>query len=204
MILADTIRENAGRLHALHRRVHSTARLRARSDQHHEAWQRACADFHGQFDVLAWPGGATRWAALLRGDTAEIEVAIDYLDVDPMHFRSGYRKERIWQRLNQSALSDDQLRRLERIGLAYLARQTRREFWHMVRFARRRAGAQFWSEVETLSAAPARTPEAIKATWLVLARDNAPVRVWIARERLRPQWEPGRAPDVDFRQRWTG
>jgi hypothetical protein len=195
------IRANAERLHQLHERIDETFKHRSRSSSELEAWKRACADFHRQFDELSYPGGAERWAALMRSDSSEIEVAINYLEADPWHFRSGYQKEAIWDRLKKVPLLPGQLRQLEHIALAYLPRRAYRHFWYMVRFVRLRARDEFWSEVERLGMSTVRTPETIKATWLLLARANRPVQQWIRTEQWRPTREPGHAPNMDFLRR---
>ena len=134
----------------------------------------------------------------MSGDSSEVEVAINYLEADPWHFRSGYQKEAIWDQLKKSSRNPRDLRRLEQIALGYLPRRAYRHFWYMARFVRRRATEDFWSEVEQLSTSTTRTPESIKATWLVLARSNRPVQAWIRNERWRPRWEPDYVSNTDF------
>lgn len=193
-----TIRTNSERLHELHRNIHETFKLRSRSRKDHDAWERACEEFHLQYDLLSYPGGAERWLALMAGDSSEIEVAIDFLEADPWHFRSGYQKEAIWDRLKKSELASRDLRRLEQVALSYLPRRAYRHFWYMARFVRLRAGENFWSAVERQSESTIRTPESIKATWLVLARANRPVQEWIRSEAWKARYEPGYVPQMDF------
>jgi hypothetical protein len=195
------IRANAERLHELHQRTRETFKHRSRSGSDHEAWSRSCADFHRQFDELSYPGGTERWLAFMKGDTSEVEVAINYLEADPWHFRSGYQKETIWNRLKKSYLQPRELLRLEQITRGYLPRRAYRHFWYMVRFVRLRAGESFWSDVEQLSLSETRTPESVKATWLVCARANLPVQQWISHERWQPRWKPGYVPNMDFLHR---
>jgi hypothetical protein len=192
------IRANAERLQELHKKIGETFERRSRSSSDHEAWSRACADFHRHFAELAYPGGDARWYALMGGDSSEINVAINYLEADPWHFRSGYQKEAIWHHLKKSPLDSRQLKHLEQIALGYLPRRAYRHFWYMARFVRQRAGVTFWTEVERLSQSVYRTPASIKATWLVLARTNQPVQAWIRTELWRPSWKPGYTPNVDF------
>lgn len=68
----------------------------------------------------------------------------------------------------------------------------------MAKYMRLRGGPEFWATVQGLATSTERTPSAIKATWLLLVRENAPVRRFIWRELLRAKYEPGYVPTLDF------
>jgi len=196
--IADVIRRNAERLESLHARIGETVKHRSRSARDREVWSRACSAFHSQFADLAFPGGLRAWSAFMSGDSAETETALVYLEVDPWHFRSGYQKEMIWDRFKKMHLAPPELRRLEHVALAYLPKRAYRHFWYMARFACLCATDSFWSEIASLSEASSRTPQSIKATWLVLARSNLPVRDWISTELFRARYESGYHANLDF------
>jgi hypothetical protein len=147
----NEIRRNASELDALHRRIHETFALRARSQHDLEAWESACAAFHAAYSRLFYPGGDERWEAFCAGDSSELETAILFLEADPLFFRSGYMKEIIWHRLKRQMLSYAQICRLEQVFHAALTKQIRREFWHMVRFFRRQGSPVFWENVSQLA-----------------------------------------------------
>lgn len=189
------------RIQELRARIQLTFELRHRSSGHLDAWHRACVEYRRQIHDLSYPGGLARWEAFKNGDTSENEVAISYLEVDPWLDGSGYKKEVIWQRLKRRELCSRALRRLEQVALNYLNLFAHRHFWSMVRFVRIRAGEGFWAKVEVLSSSSERSPSAIKATWLLLAGRNHPVRRWIGYARSGSPSSPSSNVDLDFRAR---
>jgi len=195
---ADQIHSNAERLRALNSRINETVRHRSDSPAKRAEWQAACAEFHEQFDQLFFPGGTSGWSAFLANSAEGVELALLFLEVDQYTFRSGYHKQIVWDRLKKLHLAPQELQRLEETAIAYLHKRVRREFWHMVRFARLRASSSFWQRIERLAADEACTPVTVKARWLLLARRNLPVRQWIGRELFRPRYQPGYIPQLDF------
>src|SRR5262245_27760110 len=101
------IEGGAARLRELHEAIHRT--YRDRSDE----WRRTCAEFHRSYDELAFPGGLDRSLKELKaGDAFAVELAVTFLEVDAMFFRSGYIKEELIQRLKNAELSASQVTRL--------------------------------------------------------------------------------------------
>lgn len=145
-------------------------------------WQDACADFHGAYGDLFLPGGGQAWEQFIDGCSADVGCAPAFLQADPWYHRSGYHKQVVWHRFKRTLLTREELQLLEGVALDYLGRLVRREFWCMLRFVRLRAGAGFWQRVEQMASDPVRLAPAIKATWLVLARQNEPVPRAIANE----------------------
>jgi hypothetical protein len=185
-------------LRRLNERIGETLPHRSSSAAGRAAWEAACREFHDRFDDLFFPGGERAWSGFLRGEAAFIENALAFLEADPWSFRSGYHKQVVWRRLKRLPLNAEDHRRLEQVALSYLAKRVRWEFWHMAKYMRLRGGAEFWETVKGLATSTERTPSAIKATWLLLVRANAPVRRCIWRELLRAKYEPGYAPTLDF------
>lgn len=55
-----------------------------------EAWIEACRQFHLSYDQLAFPGGlGESMRRLIEKDPVTIESAVQFLEADPMFFRSG-------------------------------------------------------------------------------------------------------------------
>ena len=129
----QSILDASAKLDALHERIHETVRTRDRSAEDRKRWSDACAEFHRSYSTLFYPGGDASLDALKRHDADAIETALDFLDADPRHFRSGYTKEEIWRRLRNAPLKDSVKQRLEEVALRYLDRPVGREFWYMAR-----------------------------------------------------------------------
>ena len=195
--VAAELLEASRTLVGLNRRIGETFRTRDRSAADRDTWSKACSEFHAIYPALFYPGGVSRWEAFLSRDSSELDAAIAFLEVDPVHFRSGYTKETIWARLKAADLTAKQERRLESVAVAYLHQRMRREFWCMVRYVRHRGSAQFWEVVSKL-AEEASGGEGMKAWWLILARANYPVRNWINRELLRGRYKEEYAPKLTF------
>jgi hypothetical protein len=155
------IREASVALDSLHQRIHETVRARDRSAEDHDRWKRACAEFHSRFDQLFYPGGDASLDALKRHEPHAISQAIDFLDADPMHHRSGYTKEEVWRRLRHAPLGQRDKARLEAIALRYLDRRLAREFWVMAATMAVIASATFWDRVRE-AASSATAPERMK------------------------------------------
>ena len=195
--VASEIRENSATIRELYARIHLTFATRDQSPAQREAWSRACAEFHGRYGSLSYPGGDSRWEALMSLDSAEIETAIAFLEADPFHFRSGYMKEAIWRRLKAAELGPKQVRRLEAAAMSQLHRQIRRDFWYMVRFVRLRGSKVFWEGIHNLAAQDSGSP-GLKAWWMILARANYPVQNWIGTELFRPKYQKDYVPNLAF------
>src|SRR5690242_4163874 len=98
------IREASAKLDALNKRTKETFRTRDRGAEERERWSRACAEFHSRYADLFYPGGDANLDALKRHEPGSIQIAIDFLEADPQHFRSGYTKEEVWRRIRNAPL----------------------------------------------------------------------------------------------------
>jgi hypothetical protein len=126
------IQENAARLRQLNEAINRTYAA------HGDEWRRACAEFHRRYDELAFPGGLDRSLKELKeGDTYAVELAVTFLDVDAMFFRSGYIKEELIQRLKGADLSASQIRRLGVAILNVVDNRDCREFRRYCQLAKR-------------------------------------------------------------------
>lgn len=201
--LVQTMHAHAARLRALHDRIGETYPQGSRSPARRQQWEDACSDFHAQYDQLFFPGGGDAWAGFMSGHPSgrHVESALAFLQADPWYHRSGYHKQVVWNRFKRIFLAAQEKAVLEQIALQYLGRRVRWEFWHMARFVRLRGSDEWWQRVGSLARDPVRSASAIQATWLVLFKENQPVRHAIHREILRTRYEPGYQAVLDFRNR---
>lgn len=167
----EAIREASATLDALNKRIHETVRTRDRGPNERERWSRACEEFHRRYPTLFYPGGDKSLDALKSHDIGSIADALDFLDADPMHFRSGYTKEEVWRRLGRAPLTPTDKIRLEQIALRYLMRRIAREFWLMARVMSKLGSAEFWNQVAQL-ANSLEEPTKSRALYLLNYRDG--------------------------------
>ncbi|CAN5767194.1 hypothetical protein BH09VER1_BH09VER1_45630 [soil metagenome] len=119
-----TIQHNAARLRELRARIRETVRHRDESAEARAAWEAACADFHQQYDALAFPGGLEAGLEKIRqSDRVACETAMNYLERPPYCFRSQYVMNYLRRALNKAALRHDLA---ARFGL-WKERQTERK-----------------------------------------------------------------------------
>lgn len=143
----ELIAHNAKILTRLHEAIDDSFPKRNRSDSHFAAWQRACEEFHAQYWTLFYPGGQDCLMGLQQCDRKSVQTAINFLEVDPYYFRSGYTKEYIWKYITRCQLSSLEIERLHLIGISYTERQICREFWYMCRAMTRLPANGFWEAV---------------------------------------------------------
>jgi len=116
----DQIMRNAERINQLKARIDETVRSRDKSEHKRREWQKACSDFHEQYDSLAFPGGFDgALQRLLEGDSVTIEAALCFLECRPYFFRSGYMFKDILRKAKKAPLSSEQRERLEHVVEAY-------------------------------------------------------------------------------------
>ena len=116
----DEILQNARIINELKARIDETVKFRDKNEYKRKEWQKACADFHKEYDALAFPGGYEgAWQRILDGDYKAMEAAICFLEVRPYFFRSGYMFKDILRKARQAPLSEDQRKRLNEVLDAY-------------------------------------------------------------------------------------
>jgi hypothetical protein len=179
----QVILDASAKLEALHKRIHDTARTRDRSAADRDRWSEACEAFQQLYATLFYPGGDASLDALKRNESEAIETALDFLDADPKHFRSGYTKEEVWRRLRNAPLTDAHKRRLEEISLRYLDRPVGREFWHMARVMSVVATDTFWDSIANLVRSSEESKRT-RASYVSVYRDGATAGAAL-RKRLR-------------------
>jgi hypothetical protein len=118
--MKELIERNAEEVRRLHARIHDTFRLRDRSSEQKQEWQRACSEFHARYDKLAFPGGYnTANDRILAGDSEAIEAALCFIELRPYFFRSGYMFKALLPKLKRAPLSAPEAARLQAVLSAY-------------------------------------------------------------------------------------
>jgi hypothetical protein len=116
----EEIMKNAEKITQLHNRIHETLKYRDKNEHKRKEWEKACADFHSQYDSLAFPGGLEgAYERILNGDSVAMEAAICFLECRPYFFRSGYMFKDILRKAKKAPLNEDQRKRLQRVMEAY-------------------------------------------------------------------------------------
>lgn len=114
------IQQNARVITLLHERIHETFKHRDDNASSRAVWENACAEFHKGYQELAFPGGTTNVRERLRaGDVEAIEYAIDFLEIRPYFFRSGYMYKDFMRVLKNCPLTLSQRIRFEAIRERY-------------------------------------------------------------------------------------
>lgn len=149
----------------------SFAKVRRRNDLDDPATQRwlaAVTAWRGALE-LAYPPGF--WDDLRRargGDAGRLDGLIDFLEADPIFFRSGYAKGEVVGAIKRHALSGRQARRLRGVLLNLVARRDEREFRKFCRLAPKVATPAFLDELTALAAVP-DPAAARRARWMLAA-----------------------------------
>ena len=78
------IMRNAEKINQLKARIDESVKYRDKNEHKKKEWEKACADFHGQYDSLAFPGGLDgALERIVEGDTQAMEAAICFLECRP-------------------------------------------------------------------------------------------------------------------------
>ena len=126
------ISKNAARLRELKAEINRTFKDAPHAPAHHAA----CAAFHSEYDALAFPCGLDMsLTGLKAGDPHIVDIAVQYLEVEPIFFRSGYISETILRRLKHVTLTSDQITRLVNVILNSIRHGGRRRFMSCARLA---------------------------------------------------------------------
>jgi hypothetical protein len=133
----ERVRRDAAIFAVLDKQVKETFLHRDESKDGFWAWKEACRQFHEfdcpMFELLSEEGKQR----IRNGDVEYVERAICYLEVDPMHFRSGYNKVRLISCLKWAPLSSWQETRLRAVVFHAVDSHFRTEFRAYCRLAAR-------------------------------------------------------------------
>jgi hypothetical protein len=153
--MSNVFESNAARLRDLHAAMKTAYKKRQEGARQLGAWEAACRTFHESFDRLAFPGGLGNAMHSQRaGDPDTLEMAVRFLEADPLFFRSGYIKADLIKHLRQAQLSNDQRVRLRQVILTRIQGQDTREFRSYCHLARVITDPDFERQVLELAASP--------------------------------------------------
>jgi hypothetical protein len=152
---ARAIRAHTDRVNALHRAVRDAyARQRQTgSPAAVQDWKRAAEAFR-TYDSAIWDQLERIDREGLNQDAELREFAFAFLDVDPIHFRSGYAKERLLQRLKRLDLARSEVEVLRSVILRRIEGPALREFRRYCRLLPQIADDAFGVTLATLSRSP--------------------------------------------------
>ena len=92
--------------------------------------------FYNAIEAAYPPGFWEHYDWLKNGDARGVEMAIEFLEADPWFFRSGYIKAKLARFLKHVTLSNQQVRRLEKVLLKIVDERNTQEFRNYSRLAR--------------------------------------------------------------------
>ena len=128
------IRSEERHICRLHDAVHCTFRNRGRTKADELKWKDAAEKFRDYHSPLQEKMEAIE-ASGVDGDSLLIEFAIDFLELDPVFFRSGYYKSTLLRKLKQVKLSSSECARLQVILIDAVLKRGQREFRDYARLA---------------------------------------------------------------------
>lgn len=116
------IRANADEINRLRQVIRDTAGARWRGPEERERHAAACAEFHKNYERLAFPGGyANALNRLAEHDPNTLDVVLTFLEVRPYFFRSGYMWKTLLKRAQRVPMGTKQHARLQKILDDYAA-----------------------------------------------------------------------------------
>lgn len=98
-------------------------------------WRQSIEEFGTALQEAYPPDFDAAFKGLRRGDPGGIDVLIEFLEADPMFFRSGYVKTQILRMLKRAPLTSPQASRLRAVILGVIAKRWGREFGDYARLA---------------------------------------------------------------------
>lgn len=114
------ISKNAEKINKLHARIHETFKVRDKNQKNYQEWEKACEEFHSQYNHLAFPGGFVgAYDRILNGDKESIEAALCFIESRPYFFRSGYMFKDMLRKLKKAPLKNKERHRLDSVLAAY-------------------------------------------------------------------------------------
>ena len=122
--------------------------------------------FHNAIEAAYPPGFWEHYDRLKNGDARGVEMAIEFLEADPWFFRSGYIKANLARFLKHVTLSNQQVRRLEKVLLKIVDERNTQEFRNYSRLARMIATPALIEALKE-SLADERLPRRLRATWML-------------------------------------
>jgi hypothetical protein len=111
------------------RRVHETYASRSRGPTEYAAWQGAVAEFRAVMDSTYPPEFWIAYEAMKRGEDADRDPVLEFLEADPYFDGSGYVKAQVLRWLKRFDLTEPEKERVRGIVLTYVSRPARLQEW---------------------------------------------------------------------------
>jgi hypothetical protein len=106
--------------------------------------------FHALLELAYPPDFWEAYEALREGDASSIDVAIEFLEADPIFFRSGYVKADLLRWIKWLPLTPVQIERLRAVVYSVALRRGGREFRHYCNLAPRLEGPDLQHQLRVL------------------------------------------------------
>ena len=114
------ITRNAVLIKSLQEKVHLTFKNKNINDIEYHKWEMACKEFHDRYSELAFYNGDRNYRQLIRnGDNDAIEYYLNFIEVRPYFFRSGYIYKDLIRVFKNCKLSPTQKSRFMKIFTLY-------------------------------------------------------------------------------------
>lgn len=147
------IRKEADIVNRLQDDVHAAYDARGRHPGSVQDWQRACERFRAHVsEVDHWIDQAS--PQNLSKDAQLRDFVITFLEMNPIYFRSGYKKEMLLRHLAAASLTNEDVARLHVVLIDAVKRRGRREFKRYCRLATAIATEEFRAKLDELSGHP--------------------------------------------------
>jgi hypothetical protein len=161
-----SIRRVANEVERLRCAIQSTFAVRHKGRAEHEAWHRACTEFHSfEHDLFnLWDPAVL--LEIRQASGVWRNTALLFLEVDPWFFRSGYLKEKLCHVLKQASLTPREAQRVQEILLYAVTTRFRREFRSYSRLACLVWDKPFLDRLHQLTCA-AETRTRVQARWML-------------------------------------
>lgn len=143
-----------------------------RADQSRRDWDAWVERFHAAIDLAYPPDFWSDVERLRAGDLGALDAAIDFLQADPMFFRSGYVKAELVKLVKRLPLSDDQVKRLRTFLTGVVRSRDDRDFRDFCRLAPRLDGSEFRAELLAMTGDLDRDISR-RARWVLHALEQA-------------------------------
>ena len=106
----------------LHNAIHDSFKRKDRSDYERNIWKDACVQFHSKYSALCFLNGfANIKDRLMSGIHDDMEYAVDFVEIRPYFFRSGYMYQYLLRHLKNAPLPESLKIRYERVLAEYKA-----------------------------------------------------------------------------------
>lgn len=166
---AQAVRLAQAELHAAFSEV---VRRDDERDPRTRRWLAAIARFRQEHD-LALPEDFDLFdCGLTSGDTLHSADIVEFLEADPIFFRSGYLKEKVLRCIRQRALEPDHVRRLQDVVIKMARTRDCREFRHYCRLAVQVDGDRLRAALHLIEASNDLDARR-RAGWVLVALDKA-------------------------------